>query len=287
MPTYRISKSIFFIVLILGVGCEKKRSETEQPSPTLPKNAPNRTQTEENKSAQPKAVMPELLAPADPDEACGQIIVVAWKGAAHASEEITRDKTQAQTRAQELLNQAKQNPDFASLAKQRSDAKSSGPRGGIMGTYRREKWPEIHQPIRDVIFSLKVNQIADKLTEAPYGYVIAKRCRVEKIPTRHILIRYQGAKNAPTRIKRNRDQAKVLANEVLAELLNGGADFAEVARKKSEDASAKRGGDIGTPARGQLALPFEEELFSMSPGEIRGPVETEFGFHIIQRIKNE
>ncbi len=287
MTKTRKNRYVLFFALLLVIGCEKKQTETEQPSPTKAKDTPAQTQTKEKESEQPEAVMPELLSPADPDEACGQVIVIAWKGAAHASEELTRDETQARAKAQELLKQAKQNPDFALLAKQNSDAKSSGPRGGIMGTYRREKWPEIHRPIRDVIFSLKVNQIADELIEAPYGYVIAKRCLVERIPTRHILIRYQGAKNASARIKRSRDQAKVLANEILAELLTGGADFAEVARKKSEDTSAKRGGDIGTPARGQLAIPFEEVLFSMSPGEIRGPVETEFGFHIIQRKKDE
>jgi len=287
MPETRTKRIAFSIAVLLVFGCDKKQTETDQASPTATKNAPIQAQTVEKKSEQPKAVMPELLAPTDPDEACGQVIVVAWKGAAHASAEITRDKAQAQAKAQELLQRVKQNPDFASLAKQNSDAKSSGPRGGIMGTYRKAKWPKIHQPIRDIIFSLKVNQIADELVEAPYGYVIAKRCLVEKIPTRHILVRYQGAKNAPNQIKRSREQAKMLANEILAELLTSGADFAEVARKKSEDASAKRGGDIGTPARGQLALPFEEALFSMSPGEIRGPVETEFGFHIIQRKKDE
>ena len=101
MTKHRIEKTVFLVAVIFVVGCEKKQTETDQPSPTMAKSAPAQTQTATKESEQPKAVMPELSTPADPDEACGQVIVVAWKGAAHASEEITRDKTQAQAKARE------------------------------------------------------------------------------------------------------------------------------------------------------------------------------------------
>jgi hypothetical protein len=137
MPKARTKTIVLSIVVLLVIGCEKKQTETDQASSTAVKNPPAQTKTIEEKSEQPKAVMPKLLTPSDPDEACGQIIVIAWKGAAHASEQLNREKKQARAKAQELLQQVKQNPDFASLAKQNSDAKSSGPRGGIMGTYRK------------------------------------------------------------------------------------------------------------------------------------------------------
>jgi len=64
-----------------------------------------------------------------------------------------------------------------------------------------------------------------------------------------------------------------------------GADFAALAREHSEDSSAARGGDVGLRARGELARAFEKARFTMSPGQISGPMVTEFGFHIIQRVE--
>jgi peptidyl-prolyl cis-trans isomerase D len=59
--------------------------------------------------------------------------------------------------------------------------------------------------------------------------------------------------------------------------------FAEIAKQKSKDpGSATQGGDLGFFGRGQMVKPFEEAVFSMKPGDIRGPVESDFGFHIIR-----
>jgi len=79
-------------------------------------------------------------------------------------------------------------------------------------------------------------------------------------------------------------RAEVLASAeaVLAEA-EGGADFAELAREHSDDPGSKeRGGDLGIVARGQMVEPFEAAVFDMTEGEIRGPVETRFGYHIIR-----
>ncbi|MBN1652473.1 MAG: peptidylprolyl isomerase [Deltaproteobacteria bacterium] len=276
---------IFAAFLILY--CEKKPSAGEPRIRTPDKETAVAAEKSATAQGQPRAAMPELLSPEDPDEACGQVIVVAWKGADHAGAGITRDRAQARARAQDLLQQAQQNPDFAALAREHSDAKSSGPRGGIIGAYRREKWPVVYESIREIVFSLKVNQIADAVAEASYGYIVFKRCPVEKARARHVLIRYREAKNATKEITRSREEAEKLAEEIYRKVKGKEAEFADVARLYSEDSSAKRGGDIGAAARGQLALPFEEALFSMSPGEIRGVVETEYGFHIIQRLKSE
>jgi peptidyl-prolyl cis-trans isomerase D len=65
--------------------------------------------------------------------------------------------------------------------------------------------------------------------------------------------------------------------------LQAGEDFAAVASEVSEDGGTKTsGGDLGWVGRGALVGPFEDALFSLSEGELAGPVETEFGFHIIR-----
>jgi peptidyl-prolyl cis-trans isomerase SurA len=222
------------------------------------------------------------LAPAA-DEACGQIIVVSYNGAAHANPGVTRTREQAAQRARDLLVQVgRPGADFAALARTESDAPSSAPRGGVMGTYAKADWPALHEKLRDPLFALPVGSIAPEVIAADYGDVVLRRCPVEKAHARHILVRYKGAKNAEG-VKRDKAAAKRRATELLAKLA-AGADFAELAKTESEDSSAARGGDIGSRGRGVLALPFEQALFALKPGERSGVVETEFGFHIIERL---
>ncbi|MCA1847383.1 MAG: peptidylprolyl isomerase, partial [Actinobacteria bacterium] len=79
----------------------------------------------------------------------------------------------------------------------------------------------------------------------------------------------------------NKDQ-RTQAEEVKGQLQNG-ADFAELAREHSQDpGSAENGGDLGCLGQGETVPNFEEALFNAEEGEIVGPVETEFGYHVIE-----
>jgi len=212
------------------------------------------------------------------------VIVVAWQGAEHADPAITRDKAAANTRVGELLARVRGGEAFEGVAATDSDAPSSKIRGGVMGTFAKDEWPELHMALRDTVFALKVNELAASAVEAPYGYVIARRCPVEKAHGAHILVRYTGAKRAPEEMKRTMDQARTIANDIYQKVIVPGSDFAALAKKYSEDGSSETGGDIGSPGRGRLAVPFEQTLFSMHPGDISGVVESEYGFHIIKRL---
>ncbi|HEY6643564.1 SurA N-terminal domain-containing protein [Povalibacter sp.] len=69
----------------------------------------------------------------------------------------------------------------------------------------------------------------------------------------------------------------------LAAQAKAGGDFAELAKKNSKDpGSAVQGGDLGWAQRGMFVGPFEDALFGMQQGEIRGPIKTQFGYHIIR-----
>ncbi|MBT6146690.1 MAG: hypothetical protein HOH74_14725 [Gemmatimonadetes bacterium] len=81
------------------------------------------------------------------------------------------------------------------------------------------------------------------------------------------------------------DSAAV-AEEVLrlrGEIVDAGADFAQMAAAVSEDeTSAPNGGDLGTFGRGAMVPAFEEVAFSLSPGTVSQPVQTRFGWHLIK-----
>ena len=78
------------------------------------------------------------------------------------------------------------------------------------------------------------------------------------------------------------DAAKAKAEDILKQL-KGGAKFADLAKKNSEDPGSKdKGGELGTIIKGQTVKPFEDAVFSAKVGDIVGPVQSEFGFHIIQ-----
>src|SRR5690606_24005029 len=69
----------------------------------------------------------------------------------------------------------------------------------------------------------------------------------------------------------------------ILERLRGGADFAEVARTASDDpGSAARGGDLGWFGPGRMVEPFENASFGAEIGEVVGPIETQYGYHIIE-----
>ena len=75
---------------------------------------------------------------------------------------------------------------------------------------------------------------------------------------------------------------KAKAEAIAAELRKNPADFAKVAKAKSEDpGSAEQGGDLGQIDKGVLVAPVEAAIFKLKQGEISDPVESEFGYHII------
>lgn len=82
------------------------------------------------------------------------------------------------------------------------------------------------------------------------------------------------------------ESQKNMARKKLLDIRNrieGGEDFAELAKQYSEDYSnANKGGDLGWQKRGFLAPPFEAAVYRTKPGEMSGVVETQFGFHLIK-----
>ncbi|WJV44192.1 peptidylprolyl isomerase [Streptomyces flavofungini] len=73
----------------------------------------------------------------------------------------------------------------------------------------------------------------------------------------------------------------------LKEQIEGGADFAELAKKHSSCPSSRNGGDLGTFGPGQMVAEFDQVVFSAPVGEVQGPVRTQFGQHLIEVTSRE
>lgn len=140
---------------------------------------------------------------------------------------------------------------------------------------------------------VRKNLMAQMLQQKKFGDVTVSRKEVEEfydsfkdslglIPERftiaHIFINPQAG-------ERVRNKAKAFA-ESLLDSLKHGADFAELAKKYSDDpGSASQGGDLGFVKRGVFYPEFEAVAFSLAPKQISGVVETPVGFHIIQLLE--
>lgn len=75
------------------------------------------------------------------------------------------------------------------------------------------------------------------------------------------------------------EQAKALKTRV-----DAGENFSMLARAHSKCPSASTGGNLGFFSRGQMVKPFEDAAFSAEVGKVTDPVQTQFGFHLIQRL---
>ncbi|MEE8254125.1 MAG: SurA N-terminal domain-containing protein [Nitrosomonadaceae bacterium] len=102
--------------------------------------------------------------------------------------------------------------------------------------------------------------------------------QVEERQASHILL------SAPTTASdTDKAAARAKAEELLSQIKQSPQSFADLARQYSQDAgSADKGGDLGFFGRGTMDKAFEDEIFQMEAEEIRGPVQTDFGFHIIK-----
>lgn len=94
----------------------------------------------------------------------------------------------------------------------------------------------------------------------------------------HILIAVAAEASAEEKQK-----AKALADDIFGQVKTSPASFGELARRHSNDpGSAERGGDLGAFTRGMMVKEFDDAVFSMKPGELAGPVQTQYGYHIIR-----
>jgi peptidyl-prolyl cis-trans isomerase D len=111
--------------------------------------------------------------------------------------------------------------------------------------------------------------------ERAYNSGIEQYTTPEQVRASHILLKTEGKDDAAVKAK---------AEEILKQA-KGGADFAALAKKYSEDDSnAKNGGDLDYFGRGRMVSEFDQAVFAMQPGQISDLVKTQYGYHIIKLV---
>jgi peptidyl-prolyl cis-trans isomerase D len=114
--------------------------------------------------------------------------------------------------------------------------------------------------------------------KAQYAASIKQYTQEEQRQAAHILIAVK-----PDASDADKTAAKKKAEDLTAQAKANPAKFADLAKKYSEDpGSASQGGDLGSNPRGVLVKAFDDAMFAMKPGEIVGPVQSEFGWHVIK-----
>ena len=124
-------------------------------------------------------------------------------------------------------------------------------------------------------------EISDAELRNLYSKSLDRYRTPERVKVRHILLSTTGKSPEETK------KIEVKANDLLKQI-RGGADFAELAKKNSEDpGSAAKGGDLDWVTRGQMVPNFEATAFSLQPKAISDVIKTDYGFHIVQTMEKE
>jgi peptidyl-prolyl cis-trans isomerase SurA len=190
---------------------------------------------------------------------------------------------EARARAQKALAEARAGGDFARIAASYSDAPDAL-EGGSLGWRPHERLPEL---FATALAALKPGEVSEPVRSAAGFHVLklherrdggASAAPVTQTRARHILVR--------TSEVVSENEARRRLTDLRERIVNGGADFAELAKVHSDDAtSAARGGDLDWIYPGDTVPDFERALQELKPGELSQPVRTPFGYHLIQVLE--
>nr|WP_126452876.1 peptidylprolyl isomerase SurA [Sulfuriflexus mobilis] len=186
----------------------------------------------------------------------------------------------AQRTANATVAKLRSGADFGQVAAA-SSAGQQAFEGGDLGWRKAAQLPSLFS---DVVTSMGKGDISDPI-RSPSGFHIVQLTDVrgqdqrhvtKQSLSRHILIR--------TNELTSDDDARSRLNQLLIRL-EGGEDFATLARAHSDDrGSAANGGDLGWTSPGALVPQFEAEMNNLAPGQISQPFRSPFGWHIVQLI---
>jgi peptidyl-prolyl cis-trans isomerase SurA len=201
-------------------------------------------------------------------------------------ENASPEQVQARrARAEEARAQLAKGADFRQVAAAFSEAPDAL-QGGVMGWRAGERLPTLFY---DALKSMKPGDVSEILRSGNGFHILRLNERrapgpavgqappsVQQTRVRHILVKTNEL------VSENEARSRL---RTLKERLENKADFAELARVHSEDASAAKGGDLGWILPGDTVPEFERAMDALKLGEISDPVRSPFGWHLIQVLE--
>jgi len=141
----------------------------------------------------------------------------------------------------------------------------------------------LETPIQALVDSMAIGDTYGPYTDGEFTKItkLTATKLAPSVKASHALIAFKGATRANPDVKRTKEEAQALANELLTKAKTLGTDFAAFATENSDGPSASKGGDLGWFYEGQMVPKFNDYVFENKKGDI-GLVETDFGFHIIK-----
>jgi peptidyl-prolyl cis-trans isomerase SurA len=182
-------------------------------------------------------------------------------------------------RARSVAAQARQGRDFAALVSEFSDAPDRSANAGSMGLRPPNRYPEI--------FLQAVNQLpvggVSELVRSGAGFHVLKVLQRQSAPIT-LMTTQTRARHVLLRPSPQLSQAQALAqlSAIRRDILSGRVDFADVARRISQDGSAPQGGDLGWANPGMFVPEFEQAMNQLRPGQLADPLVSRFGVHLIE-----
>ncbi|MGE0788584.1 MAG: peptidylprolyl isomerase [Sandaracinaceae bacterium] len=219
-------------------------------------------------------------------------LVVAYTGAEGASSELDRDHDAAEERAQMIVGMSREGTStFRELIATYGDTPPDTDDRQIVRIYERGS-TGLPEAAERAVFRLEVGQTSRPL-DTPIGFQIFLRepsAEPEaegpsQIGARHILIAFHGASRAADTVTRTREEAQALALQIASAARDPENDWTALHAEYSDEPDSPPGGDLGLFGHGQMVGPFERAAFALEVDEISDPVESPFGFHIIQRTQ--
>jgi len=186
-------------------------------------------------------------------------------------------------KAQRALERARAGEDFAKLAREFSDAPGAAANGGVVGLRTADRYPPLFV---EAVQALPEGGVSD-LVRSGAGFHIVKVLEKRRAGVAGISITQSHARHILLRTSPQLSEAAALARlaDFKKRVEAGQADFAQLAREHSQDASARNGGDLGWAQPGLFVPEFEEAMNSLAPGKIADPVISRFGVHLIQLLE--
>lgn len=189
-----------------------------------------------------------------------------------------------QAKAQQVVERAGAgaDADFAALTKEVSGALARG-NGGQMGLRSADRYPPLFV---EATQNLPVGALAGPL-RSPAGFHILKVVEKKRAGMPGLTTTQTHARHILLRLTPQLSQAAAVDKlaEFKKRILAGQDDFAALARKNSEDGSAKEGGDLGWANPGMFVPEFETAMNGLGPKDISEPLVSRFGVHLIQLLE--